>query len=104
MNSSKKVSRFSRVKNSFLAYKNGVFSWIKLLFIPSVAKRFFSFPIKILQFLFGIIYLLFFIIVSFFRFDSNSKSEESIDVSKWILLGLVSGSIGSVVGSLLARM
>lgn len=39
MNSSKKVSRFSRVKNSFLAYKNGVFSWIKLLFIPSVAKR-----------------------------------------------------------------
>ncbi len=39
MNSSERVSLFSRAKNSFLAYKNGVFSWIKLLFIPSVAKR-----------------------------------------------------------------
>ncbi len=36
MNSSERVSLFSRAKNSFLAYKNGVFSWIKLLFIPSV--------------------------------------------------------------------
>jgi len=40
MNSSERTSEFSKGRSSFLTVKSRVFSWIKLLFIPSVAKRF----------------------------------------------------------------
>ena len=39
MNSSERTNEFSKGRSSFLTVKSRVFSWIKLLFIPSVAKR-----------------------------------------------------------------
>ena len=39
MNSSERTNEFSKGGSSFLTVKSRVFSWIKLLFIPSVAKR-----------------------------------------------------------------
>ena len=42
MNSSERTNEFSKGRSSFLTVKSRVFSWIKLLFIPSVAKRSFS--------------------------------------------------------------
>ena len=39
MNRSERTNEFSKGRSSFLTVKSRVFSWIKLLFIPSVAKR-----------------------------------------------------------------